>query len=163
MTISDQFKFVSHSPDDTYRLAKFISSYLRPGDCVGLFGGLAAGKTQFAKGMISALGGGEEVTSPTFPIALLHETPQGQVIHLDTYRLASIQEFRNLDIVSNASKSIVIAEWAGLIEEDFPQMLRIEISTNAADDSMRVIDISSSSPRWVYENSNLWKDLGGFV
>jgi len=163
VTISNQFKFVSHSPNDTYRLAKFISSYLRPGDCVGLFGGLAAGKTQFAKGMISALGGGEDVTSPTFPIALLHDTPQGQVIHLDTYRLASIQEFRNLDIVSNASKSIVIAEWAGLIEEDFPQMLRIEISTNASDDTMRVICVSSSSPRWMHENSKLWEDLEGFV
>jgi len=53
-----------------------LAGLLRPGDVVALSGGLGAGKTTLARGLIAALGFLGEVPSPSFPIIIPYAPPE---------------------------------------------------------------------------------------
>ena len=97
-----------------------LGSGLTPGAVVALTGGLGAGKTHFTKGLVQALGGREEVTSPTF--SLVHEYRSGRlpVFHFDFYRMDSAAEVLAIgwDEYTDAS-GVCVVEWA----DRFPALL----------------------------------------
>ena len=67
----------SGSEAETQRLAAALAELLRPGDVVCLYGELGAGKTYFAKGLVTGLGGeARAVTSPTFVLLQTYEVRQ---------------------------------------------------------------------------------------
>lgn len=75
-----------------------------------LSGSLGAGKTTFADGFVSALGGGT-ATSPTFVVAHSYPSAMPPVWHLDFYRLDA-SEIEELDIAQYISPhSVTIVEW----------------------------------------------------
>ena len=57
----------------TRRLAEQLSTRVRRGDVIALWGGLGAGKTAFARAFIQALGGAQEVPSPTFTLVQAYD------------------------------------------------------------------------------------------
>ena len=59
-------KFLSHSAEETFALAKRVADKLKGGEIILLNGDLGAGKTTFTKGLARALGVKGTVTSPTF-------------------------------------------------------------------------------------------------
>lgn len=72
----------------TTALAQRLAPHLRAGDVIALRGGLGAGKTTFARALISALRGGEtEVPSPTYTLVQTYEGPEFPIFHFDLYRL----------------------------------------------------------------------------
>ncbi|MEM9572460.1 MAG: tRNA (adenosine(37)-N6)-threonylcarbamoyltransferase complex ATPase subunit type 1 TsaE [Pseudomonadota bacterium] len=72
----------------TTALAQRLAPHLRAGDVMALRGGLGAGKTTFARALISALRGEEtEVPSPTYTLVQTYEGPAFPVFHFDLYRL----------------------------------------------------------------------------
>ena len=75
------------SPAETEALA----AELAPGDVVLVSGDLGAGKTTFVRGALRALGVTVPVTSPTFVVGHLYETPRGPAAHLDLYRLGGLE------------------------------------------------------------------------
>jgi tRNA threonylcarbamoyl adenosine modification protein YjeE len=83
----------AHEPE-LRRLAELLSVGLRPGDWVALYGHLGAGKTMFARALISALLNDPEaeVPSPTFGLVQTYETARIPVAHFDLYRLAGVDE-----------------------------------------------------------------------
>jgi tRNA threonylcarbamoyladenosine biosynthesis protein TsaE len=93
---------------------------------IALSGDLGAGKTQFAKGVASALGIERTVTSPTFLIMRSYETRRGawkRLFHLDCYRVDDPAELRALgwdEIITNPD-NIVVVEWAERISAILPQ------------------------------------------
>lgn len=110
----------TNSAQETTALGKQFAKQLQPGQFIGLLGELGAGKTQFAKGLAQGLGIKASLTSPTF--VLLKSYNQGQLIHIDCYRVANPQEILDLgfDELAAAAKSIVLVEWADKIRSIMP-------------------------------------------
>jgi tRNA threonylcarbamoyladenosine biosynthesis protein TsaE len=101
------------SEADTLALARSLAAVLEGGDMVGLEGGLGAGKTTFARGVVHGLGVPEEtaVTSPTF--ALLHHY-EGRIpiAHADFYRLGGEAELEELGVDELLEEgAVLLVEW----------------------------------------------------
>ena len=82
-------------PDEaaTEAFGRRLAEQLRPGDTVGLSGGLGAGKTTLARAVIRALTHpDEEVPSPTFTLVQGYEGRAFPVAHIDLYRVTSAAE-----------------------------------------------------------------------
>src|SRR5437764_7665907 len=83
-------EIVTSSPEETEGLAGRLAARLRAGDVVYVSGELGAGKTTFVRGACRALGVRGPVTSPTFTIGQLYEGRDGEIAHVDLYRLPSL-------------------------------------------------------------------------
>jgi tRNA threonylcarbamoyl adenosine modification protein YjeE len=77
-----------------------------------LFGDLGAGKTQFARYLVEALGG-EEVQSPSFSLENVYQGKHGPIHHFDLYRLESEEEVETSGLWDAFSENgVVMIEWA---------------------------------------------------
>src|SRR5689334_22512726 len=106
------FDFLSHGPEQTWRLGMRLGALLKPGDVICLQGELGAGKTTFVQGLAQGWGSLDAVSSPTFILVNLHRKPDGgQLFHFDTYRLESAPEAEELDIDTMLSQGPLVIEW----------------------------------------------------
>ncbi len=103
----------TRSEAETAGIAAKIAPLLLPGDVVLLRGPLGGGKTVFARSLIRALMGDEnlEVPSPTFTLVQTYDTPKAPLWHFDLYRLKSPDEIYELGWEDALSGGIVIVEW----------------------------------------------------
>lgn len=120
------------SAQDTRRLAATVAGALRAGDVVSLTGELGAGKTCFVQGAAAALGVTERVTSPTF---LLRREYKGHVpvVHLDVYRLDTLQEAAELGL-DEIDRCVTFIEWGDAMQPLLPAD-HLEIEFRAAADA----------------------------
>jgi tRNA threonylcarbamoyladenosine biosynthesis protein TsaE len=88
-----------------------IAAQLRPGDVVALSGGLGAGKTTLARGIIAALGHEGEVPSPTFTIVEVYDNLRLPLVHADFYRLERPAEADELGLDDYREGAALLAEW----------------------------------------------------
>ena len=88
-----------------------IAGRLCVGDVVALSGGLGAGKTTLARGIIAALGHIGEVPSPTFTILETYDALDPPVVHADFYRLKSPREADELGLDDYRDGAVLLAEW----------------------------------------------------
>jgi tRNA threonylcarbamoyladenosine biosynthesis protein TsaE len=89
-----------------------------PRHIVLLDGPMGAGKTQFTRFFMKALGSNETV-SPSFAIHNSYETPVGTVEHFDLYRLENEDDLESTgfwDYFLNR-KGIIVIEWASRLRE----------------------------------------------
>jgi tRNA threonylcarbamoyladenosine biosynthesis protein TsaE len=111
-----RIEITSRTPDDTFAVGERLAADLRPGDAVLLTGGLGAGKTLFAKGILHGLGFDvDEVTSPSFALVNLYKTAKFNVYHIDLWRLddtADIGMIVGIDELAEGVDNILIIEWA---------------------------------------------------
>lgn len=113
--------FISNSAEETGRAGAEAARRAQAGDVFALVGDLGAGKTQFAKGFVAALGSRAEVTSPTF--TLVHEYSGGRlpVFHLDFYRIESADELLRLGFDDYLeSDGVCLIEWADRFRDLLP-------------------------------------------
>jgi tRNA threonylcarbamoyladenosine biosynthesis protein TsaE len=84
---------------------------LRPGDVVGLWGPLGAGKTSFVRAAVRALHGSEQISSPTFTFWHRYAGVP-PVDHLDLYRLEDPRDLAELGLEEAFDgSSVVLVEW----------------------------------------------------
>ncbi|GIG37178.1 tRNA (adenosine(37)-N6)-threonylcarbamoyltransferase complex ATPase subunit type 1 TsaE [Cellulomonas pakistanensis] len=110
--------------DATRGYGEALAALLRPGDLVVLTGDLGAGKTTLTQGIGTGLGVRGAVASPTFVIARVHPPlprPDGSagptLVHVDAYRLGSLDEVDALDLDASLDESVTVVEWGeGLVE-----------------------------------------------
>ena len=88
-----------------------IAAQLRPGDVVALSGGLGAGKTTLARGIIAAMGHVGEVPSPTFTIVEVYGDLRIPLVHADFYRIERPAEADELGLDDYREGAALIAEW----------------------------------------------------
>ncbi len=120
--------YISHSAEETQRIAAEIASGFKAGDVVALLGDLGAGKTAFVRGAARALNALEPVSSPTF--AILNEYYGDLTIHhFDVYRIEGGGEAERewLDEYLFGD-GVCLIEWAENISALLPEnYIKIEI------------------------------------
>lgn len=98
---------------DTLALGAKLAALARPGDVVALSGGLGAGKTTLARGLLAALGLPGEAPSPTFAIVQTYGPPETrlQVAHIDLYRLDDPGDAAELGLDDLRYDHLLVVEW----------------------------------------------------
>ena len=120
--LDDQsLEFISHSSGQTRRVGMRLGALLDTGDVVHLVGELGAGKTTLVQGISSGWGSTDQVTSPSFVLVNIYRRPDGErLYHLDAYRLETMREAQELDIVNFIENGPLVVEWANNIREALP-------------------------------------------
>ena len=116
--------------NETRALGARLALLLGAGDLVMLSGGLGAGKTTLAQGVGAALGVRGRVSSPTFIIARVHPSlSEGpDLIHVDAYRITSLEEIDALDLDSSLERSVTLVEWGEeKVEALSPDRLEVQV------------------------------------
>ncbi len=88
---------------------------------VVLRGDLGAGKTTLVRAIARAQGTLEPVSSPTYGIVREYVSPRGAVVHIDLYRLNSVDELHQIgweDILR--ARGLVLIEWPERAEDALP-------------------------------------------
>ncbi len=116
--------------DATRAYGRSLAALLRPGDLVLLSGPLGSGKTTLTQGIGVGLGVRGQVASPTFIIARVHPslTDGPPLVHVDAYRLGSMEELDALDLDAGLEESVTVVEWGeGIAEVLAEDRLEVEL------------------------------------
>lgn len=127
--------------DETLDLGKKIGARLQGGEVIVLASDLGGGKTTLAKGLVEGMGSNDLVSSPTFTISNIYETPKVQIHHYDFYRLdhPGIMA-EDLKEVLSSPNNVIIIEWAQTIKDILPVDI-VEISITVSGDYERLFSI----------------------
>ncbi|MEO9139895.1 MAG: tRNA (adenosine(37)-N6)-threonylcarbamoyltransferase complex ATPase subunit type 1 TsaE [Jatrophihabitans sp.] len=143
---------------DTHDLGRRLAGVLRAWDLLILAGPLGAGKTAFVQGVGAGLGVQGSVVSPTFVIARVHPAgPDGTValVHVDAYRLGSLDEVDDLDLDVDAGSVVTAVEWgSGKVEQLADAHLQIELA-RAPDTETRTVTLRPHGGDWVQRLADL--------
>lgn len=143
--------------DDMHALGRRLAAVLRAGDLVVLSGGLGAGKTTLTQGIGDGLGVRGSITSPTFVIARVHPSTVGgpALVHVDAYRLGSLEEVDDLDLDASLDASVTVVEWGeDKVEELSEDRLAMRIERPVGGDPVddgdepRTVTLVGVGPRW---------------
>ena len=141
-------KAATASVDDTRALAAGVASLAAPGDLILLAGDLGTGKTAFAQGFAQGLGVEEPVTSPAF---ILVRTYEGRLplVHLDVYRLETMQELVDLGIAELLDDgAVTLVEWGDAVAPGLPaNFLEVRLEAKEGPDD-RLLSIRTVGPGW---------------
>lgn len=132
----------------TAALAAAIAPHFRGGFVLFLSGGLGAGKTTFARALLSALGHSGRVPSPTFTLVQSYNLPNFELHHFDFYRFSSPDEWREAGFDEHVGgEAAAIVEWPELGGGDLPAPdLWLRLASDAAGgDEARVATLSAGT------------------
>ncbi len=133
--------------EDTRAFGERLAGVLRGGDLLVLNGPLGAGKTALTQGIGAGLGVSGRVVSPTFVIARVHRG-RLPLVHVDAYRLGSLDEVDDLDLDVDVADSVTVVEWgAGLVEQLADARLEVRIH-RAEDSELRTVRLIPHGGDW---------------
>lgn len=146
----------------TRAYGRALARELRAGDLVVLTGALGSGKTTLTQGIGEGLRVRGQVASPTFIIARVHP-PLGDgppLVHVDAYRLGSMDELDALDLDAGLEESVTVVEWGeGLVEVLADDRLEVVLERPHgglgadgdvvdAEVGVRHVTVTGVGPRW---------------
>lgn len=147
--------------DQMRAVGRVLGASLSAGDLVLLTGPLGAGKTTLVQGVGEGLQVRGPIASPTFIIARTHPSLGSgpSLIHVDAYRLSSLDELDHLDLDDSLTDSVTVVEWgegkAEVLAEDRLHLVidreRGNFDLNAPEAGDRVVKISAHGARWDVE------------
>ncbi|MGI8984769.1 MAG: tRNA (adenosine(37)-N6)-threonylcarbamoyltransferase complex ATPase subunit type 1 TsaE [Acidimicrobiales bacterium] len=141
-------KAATTSVEETRALAAGVATLAAPGDLIVLAGDLGTGKTAFAQGFARGLGVEEAVTSPAF---ILVRTYRGRLplVHLDVYRLDTMQELVDLGIAELLDDgAVTLIEWGDAVAPGLPaNFLEVRLEARGGPDD-RLVSIRTVGPGW---------------
>lgn len=136
------------TPEETHQFGRRLAELLRPGDLLVLTGPLGAGKTALTQGIGAGLGVRGRVVSPTFVIARVHPGGRIPLVHVDAYRLGSLDEVDDMDLDVAVADSVTVVEWgAGLVERLADARLEVTLSRQP-DSEVREADLVPVGGDW---------------
>ncbi len=125
---------------DTANCAGRLAALVRPGDVIILAGGLGVGKTLFTGGLATGLGVEEQVVSPSFVLVRQYTSGFMPVIHVDVYRLGTLNEFDDLDVFELAAEGVLVIEWGDAVESALPDD-HLKVDFTVEEDETRVLNL----------------------
>ena len=153
--------------DATRAYGRALADVLRAGDLVVLTGDLGAGKTTLTQGIGAGLQVRGQVASPTFIIAREHPPVAREdgstgpaLVHVDAYRLSSLDEVDALDLDASLDEAVTVVEWGeGWVESLAQDRLEVTLArprggalTDAdledAAAGERVVSVRAVGARW---------------
>ncbi len=145
--------------DATRGFGRALAGMLRAGDLLVLTGDLGAGKTTLTQGIGAGLGVRGQVASPTFIIARVHPSLTGgpALVHVDAYRLGSLDEVDALDLEASLDESVTVVEWGeGLVEGPAQDRLEVtlrrprggELDPDDPSAGTRTVEVRAVGGRW---------------
>jgi tRNA threonylcarbamoyladenosine biosynthesis protein TsaE len=133
-------QFAAATPDAMEALGRRLGARLQSGDIVTLQGGLGAGKTTFARGVLRGLGFAADVPSPTFAILQGYEPPETRLPlgHVDLYRIEQPDELDELGLDDWLEDGALVIEWPERLGTLYAD-LALAIHIDTADDGGRLL------------------------
>jgi tRNA threonylcarbamoyladenosine biosynthesis protein TsaE len=115
-------KYISNGPDETRDIGHRLGKRLCPGDVVGLYGEMGAGKTIMVKGIASAFGiDDRKIASASFTIIAEYNTTP-RFTHVDLYRIEKDAELDEMGLWEQiGADNISVIEWAEKAERGLPE------------------------------------------
>jgi len=115
--------YTTNSEEETFKLAKNISSNFKGDEVVLLVGELGAGKTVFTKGIAAGLGLADHnrVCSPSYTLINLYKA-KFPIIHIDLYRLENEADIFGLGWEDYLGQGVIVIEWADKLHFKGPAM-----------------------------------------
>ncbi|MBD3359275.1 MAG: tRNA (adenosine(37)-N6)-threonylcarbamoyltransferase complex ATPase subunit type 1 TsaE [Candidatus Buchananbacteria bacterium] len=135
-------KYILKTEKEIQKLVDDWAGKLKGGEIIALEGDLGAGKTTFSKYLAKSLRIKKNLTSPTFVLMKIYKIGNNKYeirkfVHVDCYRLDSVQELFYLGIEEylNKADTVVVIEWADKIKnylQKFKKVIwiKIEIDKN---------------------------------
>lgn len=152
--ITELSAYTCQTERETFELGERVGSILKGGEVILLTGGLGAGKTLFAKGVLNALAFDvDEVTSPSFTLVNHYKTDRFDVYHIDLWRLeagSNIAFSVGLNEILENENAVVIVEWAEkLLNFSFARDV-FEVKIEGDGGQPRGIEIRSPRPEFFH-------------
>ncbi len=111
------------------QLGTRLGRVLRAGDTVALTGGLGAGKTTLARGLVQSALPDEIVPSPTYTLVQTYELNSFTLWHCDLYRLDHPNEAYELGLMDAMGEDVCLLEWPDRLGPLLPEdVLKVEIT-----------------------------------
>jgi tRNA threonylcarbamoyladenosine biosynthesis protein TsaE len=113
--------------DATHALARRLADQLQAGDVLALVGDLGAGKTEFTRGLVTALGvpASTRVVSPSYVLLNLYAGGRLPVAHFDAYFMDEPDDLLRAGLPELlASGHVAVVEWADRVAEVLPEHTR---------------------------------------
>ena len=133
--------FISHSTEETEKIAFELAAEIVPPKVICLAGGLGAGKTAFTRGFARAFGIEKGVSSPTF--TLMHRYDGTVSIkHYDLYRLSDADELLDIGFEEEIENGISLIEWADDFMDLMPPDRLVVRITRGDGDEERIIEVT---------------------
>ncbi len=134
-------KIITHSPQETIKIAEKLGQLLRAGDIIAYKGGLGAGKTTFTRGIACGLGLGDCVSSPTFALVNEYRGDNITLYHFDMYRIQTEDGLESTGFFDYPfDENVAVIEWSENIEDFLPKNT-IYITINPVGENEREIII----------------------
>ena len=141
-------EIVSHGPDETREIGRRLGLGAESGDLLLLVGGLGAGKTCLAQGILWGLDVDEYARSPTF--VLVAEYPGRLTLyHVDLYRVETADEIPDLGLDEYIfGGGVCVVEWAERAPDVFPDS-NLTIRIEVLDETTRRLRLVAAGERYV--------------
>ncbi|MBT2189305.1 tRNA (adenosine(37)-N6)-threonylcarbamoyltransferase complex ATPase subunit type 1 TsaE [Sphingobium sp. H33] len=112
------------SAEATEAVGRRVAEVLRAGDVLTLEGGLGAGKTTLARGLLRGLGFADDAPSPTFAILQGYEPPEVRLplAHVDLYRIEEPGEIEELGLDEWLEGGALVIEWPDRLDGRYGQI-----------------------------------------
>ena len=133
----------------TRELASQFAQFLSAGDVLLLSGPIGAGKTAFARALITALlAAPEDIPSPTFTLVQTYSPPSFEIWHADLYRLFQPEEVIELGLVEAFDTALCLIEWPDRLGDLAPpSALSLTFQTTTTEGE-RSVSISWTTSKW---------------
>ncbi len=132
-------KFVTHSVEETEKIAESLAHKLKGREVIAFFGGLGMGKTAFTRGLCKGLNYTDGVSSPTFSLVNQYDA-DFTVYHFDMYRINTYDDLYFTGYFDYLDTAVLVIEWSENIENALPDdYIRVEISKGKEDDDRIIV------------------------
>jgi tRNA threonylcarbamoyladenosine biosynthesis protein TsaE len=137
-------------------IAEQLSRLVDGGGVIYLVGPLGAGKTTFARALLTSLGVGSRVKSPTYSLIESYIVGALGIQHIDLYRIADPEEIEWLGLRDFAEPQLWLIEWPERAAEEIPAPdLVVNLAHAGAVRDLQLVAKTSKADDWLLSLRNV--------